>query len=229
MNSSHRATAPDVVTFDCYGTLIDWETGIRNSFLKALAKYELGSGQEGRVFELYEEEERRVEKQPYHSYREVLSESVLAAAEKIGWDLTREQSQFLANDLPNWKPFEDTNNVLRSLAKHCKLGILSNVDNDLLAGTRKHLEVPFQIVVTAEMVRSYKPGRAHFDRARKIIGNEAEWVHVAGSFYHDIEPATKLGIRAMWVNRRGVPAPRKLDRPVDEVRDLESLVTLLAA
>ncbi len=218
----------EVITFDCYGTLIDWETGIRNAFHSALLQTGARQDLESKAFELYEEEERRVEKEkPHLLYRDVLSKASLNVAKKIGWKLPEAQSNFLAKALPSWAPFPDTNPSLAEFSRNHSLGILSNVDNDLLAGTLKHLTSPFNIKVTAENVRSYKPAPAHFDQARKIIGDRP-WVHVAASQYHDIEPAVKLGIRAVWVNRKNAhPNSQYSKMEVSTVKDLAELVDLL--
>ncbi len=219
----------DVVTFDCYGTLIDWETGIRTAFHKALTKSGPPGLGESSIFRLYDEEERSIEKQSYRPYRQVLSQAVFKVARRVGWELPEEQSGFLAEDLPNWRPFPETNPALKRLAGKYKLGILSNVDDDLLAGTLKHLAVPFEILVTAEQVRFYKPEFAHFERTRRLIG-ERRWLHVAASMYHDIEPARKLGIEAVWVNRKNQPLPGNHQGPrVKQVDGLEKLAIMLNA
>src|SRR5262249_24748930 len=131
---------PDVVTFDCYGTLIDWEAGIRGAFQAIISKAP-GSRKvdSSKLFELYEEEEKRVEKEEYRSYRRVLTETVMRIGAKTGLKFTNSDAGFLAEDLPNWKPFAETNPSLGRLSGSCRLGILSNVDEDLLAGTLKHL------------------------------------------------------------------------------------------
>jgi 2-haloalkanoic acid dehalogenase type II len=200
---------PDIVTFDCYGTLIDWETGIRNAFRKALAGNGPAGVDEGKVSELYEDEEKKVEKEKYRPYREVLAETARRVAGMVGWELPPEEAGFLAEDLPNWRPFNDTNPALERLSGRCRLGILSNVDEDLLAGTLNHLSVSFDPVVTAEQVRSYKPGVAHFVRAREIVGGSS-WFHVAASLYHDIMPAVDLGVGVVWVNRKGLAVPHSV-------------------
>lgn len=217
-----------VVTFDCYGTLIDWETGIRNAFHRAMSQTGAGSGLESKAFELYEEEERRVEREkPHLLYRDVLGKTSLSVAGKIGWNLSEAQSKFLVKELPTWTPFPDTNPSLEKLSRRHSLGILSNVDNDLLAGTLKHLTSPFEIIVTAENVRSYKPAPTHFEEARKII-RERSWIHVAGSQYHDIEPAVRLKIKAVWVNRKNArPTSKYSEKQVLEVKDLSELVDRL--
>jgi 2-haloalkanoic acid dehalogenase type II len=217
----------EVITFDCYGTLIDWETGIRNAFHSALLQTGARQDLESKAFELYEEEERRVEKEkPHLLYRDVLSRTSLNVAKKIGWKLPEAQSYFLAKALPSWAPFPDTYPSLSQLSRKHSLGILSNIDNDLLAGTLKHLTSPFNIKVTAENVKSYKPAPAHFVEARKIIAGRP-WVHVAASQYHDIEPAVRLGIRAVWVNRKNAKPNSQNSAVVSQVKDLAELVDLL--
>ena len=221
------ATA-EVITFDCYGTLIDWEKGIRNAFHNAILKTGGDPSLESKACETYEEEERRVEKEkPHILYRDVLSKTSLAVARKIGWKLPEADSSFLARELPNWTPFPDTNPSLARLARKHTLGILSNVDNDLLSGTLRHLRSSFEIQVTAENVGSYKPAFGHFEEARRIIGDRG-WVHVAGSQYHDIEPAVKLGISAVWVNRKNArPAGNYSTKQASVVKDLTELVNRL--
>lgn len=217
-----------VITFDCYGTLIDWETGIRNAFHRAMSQTRASPGLESEAFELYEEQERRVEREkPHLLYRDVLGKTSLNVARKIGWKLSEAESKFLVKELPTWTPFPDTNPSLARLSRKHTLGILSNVDNDLLAGTLKHFTSPFEIIVTAENVRSYKPASAHFEEARRIIG-ERSWVHVAASRYHDIEPAARLGIKAVWVNRKKARSTSHYSKAeVWEVNDLDELARRL--
>ncbi len=128
-------------------------------------------GLESKAFELYEEEERRVERErPHLLYRSVLSKTSLSVARKIGWKLSEAESTFLAKELPTWAPFPDTNPSLLRLSTEHTLGILSNVDNDLLAGTVKHFTSPFEIRVTAENVRSYKPALGQCSSGSKPYG-----------------------------------------------------------
>jgi 2-haloalkanoic acid dehalogenase type II len=220
----------EFVTFDCYGTLIDWETGIQRAFKQALEGTGLSQTQEAELFELYQEEEKRVEGQmPYRKYREVLALAASSAARKFGRTIPEKLSSILAEELPSWAPFPDTNPALERLATEYTLGILSNVDDDLLAGTLKHFTVPFDLVVTAERVRSYKPRTEHFEEARGIIGADRGWLHVAASVYHDIEPASRLGINAAWINRKNSAEGRRLKgRIFREVKDLTQLADWLA-
>ena len=218
----------DVITFDCYGTLIDWESGIRNSFQRILRETGANPDLGDKALELYEDEERRIEREkPHVPYRNVLSKTALALSRRIGWDLKESLSSFLAEDLPNWTPFTDTNSALPRLAKGHVLGILSNTDNDLLGETMKHLKAKFDTIVTAEHVKSYKPAFAHFEKAYELIGDR-RWVHVAGSQYHDIEPAATLGIRAIWVNRKEGGLLRNYAKDqVSQVVDLNQLAEQL--
>src|SRR5207253_1963847 len=186
---------PRVMTFDCYGTLIDWETGIRNAFRSAMLRTGASQGLESKAFELYEEEERRVERErPHLLYYHVLSKTSLRVARKIGWKLSDAESTFLARELPTWTPFPDTNPSLARLATEHTRPILSNVVNDLLAVTIKHLTRPFEIRGTAANVRCYLPALGHFEEERRVIGDRS-WTHVADSQYHDIGPAKQLGIK----------------------------------
>lgn len=116
----------------------------------------------------------------------------------VGYKL--DDYDFLVESLPRWRPFADTNPALMRLARHFKLGVLSNIDTDLFAETRKHFPVPFDLVITAQDVGSYKPEAKHFLEARRRIGN-AKWIHAAQSFYHDITPCQRLGIDSAWINR----------------------------
>lgn len=218
---------PEVITFDCYGTLIDWESGIKDAFRKALSESAAKPELLPEALKLYEAEEARIEReQPHPSYNSVLKETTRSIAKKIGWKLADKDGSFLAKALPEWTPFPDTNPALERLARKHSLGILSNVDNNLLSATLKHFNIRFDLLITAENVRSYKPRLRHFDEARRVIG-ERPWVHVAGSFYHDIQPAMALGIRAVWVNRRGVIPPHSYPKDVVvEVRNLSQVADL---
>jgi 2-haloacid dehalogenase/putative hydrolase of the HAD superfamily len=191
----------DVITFDCYGTLIDWESGIAGAFLHAAAEDGVTLTRDG-ILHAYAGIERRVEAEGYRSYREVLRETATRVASALDWPLAPERAGFLGESLPSWQPFPDTNPALeRLVAAGCRLGILSNIDDDLLAATRKHFTVDFDIVVTAQQVRSYKPGHAHFLTAREIIG-ESRWLHAAESNFHDVVPTNTLGIDNVWINRQ---------------------------
>ena len=192
----------DVITFDCYGTLIDWETGISHAMLGAAAADGVRL-ERAAVLAAYAELEPEIEATTFRSYREVLGLTASAVAERLGWRLDSTRARFLAHSLGDWPPFPDTNAALEQLHRAgMRLGILSNVDDDLLAATRRHLTVPFDLIVTAAQVRSYKPAAGHFHAARERLG-DVRWLHAAQSWFHDVEPAMALGIPAAWINRKG--------------------------
>lgn len=188
----------DVITFDCYGTLIDWESGIADAFLRAGFAEDRAT-----VLAKHAEIEPVVEAERYRRYRDVLAETAARMARTFGRET---DGAFLAESLPHWQPFADTNGALERLAKAgYRLGILSNVDDDLLAETRKHFPVDFALIVTAQQVGSYKPAPGHFLAAREKIG-DARWLHAAQSNFHDIVPTNALNIPNAWINRKGETA-----------------------
>ena len=158
----------------------------------------------------------------------MLGETARRVAPAIGWKLSPERVGFLAESLPHWKPFQDTNPALKRLASRFKLGILSNIDDDLLAATMRHFDVAFDLVVTAQQVKSYKPGVGHFHEARARAGAE-RLLHAAQSYFHDVVPATQLGIPVVWVNRKGSRVEPGGLLPTHEVRDLLELADLVGA
>jgi 2-haloalkanoic acid dehalogenase type II len=215
----------DIITFDCYGTLIDWESGIVDAF-KSEAARERKVLEAGHIIDAYMSEELQVESNAYKPYRDVLAETESRVAARIGLNIATERAGFLAASLPDWQPFPDANPALIRLGRRFELGILSNIDDDPLAATRRHFDVDFRLVVTAEQVRSYKPGEAHFERAlARIAGKRI--LHAAQSYFHDVIPATRLGIPVAWVNRHGGIIEEGGRRPTYEVRNLTELANLL--
>lgn len=213
----------DVITFDCYGTLIDWRSGITEAFQRAAREdgIELRADD---VLREYNRVEPVVQRERYRLYRDVLAETTYRAARGLGWPLSFERATFLAQSLPSWKPFADTNPALERLrGAGYKLGILSNIDDDLLAATRRHFTVGFDLIITAQQVKSYKPARPHFDAAREWIGS-ARWLHAAESNFHDIVPTNAMGVANAWVNRNR----ERGEKPTYEVPDLTALADLLA-
>ena len=192
----------DVITFDCYGTLVDWERGISSALVDEATRAGIEL-EPHEALELYMEIEPAVEAEAYRSYREVLSETARRVAARLSWTVSSRQSAFLPESLSGWPVFEDTRAGLRRLAESgYRLGILSNVDDDLLAATRSVLDTPFEagLIVTAQAVGSYKPAHGHFLEARRRIGS-ARWLHAAQSWFHDVVPASELQIPTAWVNR----------------------------
>jgi 2-haloacid dehalogenase/putative hydrolase of the HAD superfamily len=215
----------DVITFDCYGTLIDWESGIADAFLRA-AHADGIEFRRDEVLRAYAAIEPVVEQERYRRYRDVLTETATRVANSLGWPLAYQRATFLISSLASWKPFPDTNPALQRLRDAgYQLGILSNVDDDLLAATRKHFNVGFDLLITAEQVKSYKPAPAHFVAAKARIG-QLRWLHAAQSNFHDIVPMNAMGVPTAWVNRHGAFALPG-GRPTYEVRDLNALADLL--
>jgi 2-haloalkanoic acid dehalogenase type II len=216
----------DVITFDCYGTLIDWEGGIADAFAREAAADGLRL-EAADTLQEYARIEPLVEQERYRPYREVLAEVAVSVARSLGWAIPESRGVFLPDSLPNWQPFADTNAALERLRNAgYRLGILSNTDDDLLGATRRHFTVDFDLLITAQQVRAYKPSLPHFLTARERIGT-ARWLHAAQSNMHDIVPANSLGIPTVWINRKGEGAlPGGI--PGRELPDLEGLANWLA-
>ena len=228
LNAGERLGPYDIITFDCYGTLIDWEGGISGAFLEAAAEDGVKL-EPGAVLGAYGEIEPIVEAEMYRSYREVLGETARRIAERFGWNISKDRARFLAESLPGWRPFPDTNAALERLAASgLKFGVLSNVDDELLAGTLKHFTVDFDLLVTAQQLRSYKPAFEHFQEARKRLeaAGTTGWLHAAQSYFHDVVPSVALGIPVAWINRKG-EAPSGEARPDKEFSTLADLAEWL--
>ena len=189
-----------LITFDCYGTLIDWESGILGALRPMFSQD--GQTPDARLLELYGDVEVELESGPYLHYRQVLSQAVQEIGRRLNTAISEQQGEAFAQSITRWKPFPDTVPALQSLAKKFRLAIISNVDDDLFAETRKMLPVDFDFVVTAQQVRSYKPAPGNFEEALRRSGVDAYQVlHAGQSLYHDIAPANALGISNVWVNR----------------------------
>ena len=219
-----------VLTFDCYGTLIDWESGILGALRPLLAAHGI-SLTDDKLLELYGELEAEAEAGDYQPYRKVLEAVARGFGRRLGFEPTEEEAKSLPESLKNWQPFPDTVAALQKLKRRFKLAIVSNVDDDLFAATARRLEVPFDWVITAQQAGSYKPSHRNFKLALERIGlPPAQVLHVAQSIYHDIIPARELGLATVWVNRRGpkgggaTKAAR--GQPDLEVPDLKTLAEM---
>jgi 2-haloalkanoic acid dehalogenase type II len=220
--------AYDVITFDCYGTLIDWERGIAGALLAAARDAEIEVEPE-RALGIFHEVEPMVQGAAFAPYRDVLAATARQVAEFLGWELDDTAAARFAASVPDWPPFADTAAALRRLAAAgYTLGILSNVDDDLLAGTLRHFDTPFDLIVTAQQVRSYKPAHGHFLAARDQIGGR-RWLHAAQSLFHDVRPCNELGIPVVWVNRQAEQIPPDGPRPLETVPSLAALADWLGA
>ena len=190
------------LTFDCYGTLINWDAGIVGTLQPILAAHGRNLAPAG-ILELYAAIERNEEKE-YRPYRQIMEGVVAKMAARLAFAPSSAELRALPDALGDWDPFPDTVAGLRRLKQHFKLGIVSNTDDDLFARTARRLEVPFDAIVTAQQVRSYKPSLNNFQRAlERMEAERKDVLHVAESLYHDIAPANQLGIASVWVNRSG--------------------------
>jgi 2-haloacid dehalogenase len=220
----------EIVTFDCYGTLINWEAGLLAALHRVLSAHSKRI-EDAALLELYGEFEQRAEQPPFQPYREVLGSVVRQFGTELGFTPTAEEVQSLADSLPRWKPWPDTVAALRQLKTRFRLAILSNVDDDLFAGTRPQLEVAFDEVITAQQAQAYKPSLSLFELALGRIKTPAHRVlHVGQSIYHDVVPAQALGLATVWVNRPssrpGVGAVKSADaRPDSTVTSLAQLAS----
>ncbi len=221
-----------VLTFDCYGTLINWEAGILGAVRPLLAAH----GQQptdSEILELYSELEPAAQGGEYLRYREVLRAVVQGFGRRLGFAVSPAEADSLPDSLPDWKPFPDTVEALGRLKRRYQLAVVSNIDDDLFAHTAKHLQVSFDHVITAQQCRSYKPSLNNFRTAMARIGVPPDRIlHVAQSLFHDVVPARSLGLATVWVNRRnlraGATATRSADvRPDLEVPDLKTLADLV--
>lgn len=186
------------ISFDCYGTLVDWRTGMSHS-LNIVAP---GAGAE--MLALHREIEGAIEiDRPYQSYRQVLAESVRQMAARVERPLAPGSEEILAATLPYWPLFPDTNEALTELKRQgWKLAILSNVDRDLIAGTLRGFDVLFDLVITAQDVRSYKPADAHARRFLELTGvKPRNWLYAAVNHQYDLVPGHALGAACVWINR----------------------------
>jgi len=221
------------ISFDCYGTLIDWEAGMLPVLRALLTRHNCNLA-DAAILEFYGEFEADAEGGRYRTYREVLESVVRAFGERLGFQPSPSETLSLPRSVPSWPPFADTVTALGQLKKRYKLAIISNIDEDLFAQTRMLLEVDFDAVVTAEQARSYKPSLRNFELALERLGIAREQLlHAAQSIYHDVVPARALGISTVWVNRKsarpGIGAVRAAEgHPGLEVPDLATLAKLAA-
>jgi 2-haloacid dehalogenase len=189
------------LTFDCYGTLIDWEAGILTALRRALPSG--WPATDSRLLERFAVHEAEAERGPYLSYREVLARSLRGIAADHGVELTPDAVRRFSESVAEWPPFPDSSEALRRLAERFRLGVITNCDQDLFAQSNRRLGVRFDWVVAADQVRSYKPSHANFERAFEMIPVPRERIlHVAQSLYHDHVPAKALGMTTVWIDRR---------------------------
>jgi 2-haloacid dehalogenase len=221
-----------VLMFDCYGTLINWEQGILAALRPLLVAHSCPLPDHD-LLERFATLESAAEAGAYRPYTEVLRHVVEGLGAQLHFTPTPDECDSLAASLPHWPPFGDTVAALQALHKRYKLAILSNIDDALFVHSARHLQVSFDWVITAQQAQAYKPAQRNFTLALQRIGLPKEQLlHVAQSLYHDIAPATQLGLATVWVNRRhGQPSagatPPAHATPDLEVPDLRTLVQLM--
>jgi 2-haloacid dehalogenase len=207
------------VSFDCFGTLVDWQSGFRG----ILAAH--GATRSDAVVTAFHRHEAMLEAQEYRSYREVLRLALERAMRDAG-ETGVGSATILSDDWSALPVFDDTVAALAELrGDGWSLGVLTNCDDDLFAATAERVGVSFDRVITAQNVRSYKPAPAHFFRFRETIGEDSTWVHVACSWFHDVAPAHKIGIPRVWIDREKTGDDPAVATAV--LPDLRGLATLL--
>jgi len=215
------------VTFDCYGTLVDWNGGIRAE-LESL----FGVEHAGRLLARYHELEPEIQAaQPGSSYREVLTLALERVADEAGFTLPEGETSVLARSLPSWPVFDDVSPALaEARSRGWRLAILSNTDRDLIEASMETIGVPFDVAIVAGEIGSYKPAKRHWEVFREQTGADpAAHAHVAQSLYHDIAPATELGIPCIWINRLGEPADSRPRRALLTLTGLADALDELVA
>ena len=222
-----------IITFDCYGTLIDWESGMLAALKPLLANHGVDLEDE-QILIKFAQFESEQEKGEYKKYREVLKAVVRQFGEQFSFKPSLDEQNSLPDSIKNWQPFPDTVEALQLLKRRFKLAIISNIDDELFANTAYHLGVELDYVITAEQVKSYKPALKNFKLAIERVQHPPEQIlHAAASVYHDIVPASSLGLATVWVNRRanqkgsGAALPASAQAGL-EVPDLQTLATLSA-
>jgi len=216
------------VTFDVYGTLIDWETGVLDAFKKEAARSGFTIADTAELVNMFHEISRDVEGGSYELYAEVLRRTVVEITKRLDWPLEPSRSGFLPDSVQRWPAFRETNPQMKKFVKRFQTGLISNIDDKLLGQTRRHIPHDYDLVVTAQQVRSYKPDPAHFKEFARRIGGKKGWVHVASSYHHDIEPCLKEKVPCVWVNRRGEELEGR-KKPDAEVKTLKEAAELLGA
>jgi 2-haloacid dehalogenase len=217
-----------ILTFDCYGTLIDWETGIWQALDPVFTAHQVVMQPE-QALELYGELESQAEAGEYQEYKTVLRLVLEGFGARLGFKPTPDELQTFSTCVKDWPAFPDSSGALQALHKKYKLAIISNVDDDLFAFSQERLQVEFDWIITARQARSYKPSLNNFWVAFERIGvPQHQILHVAQSLFHDIVPAKQLGLACVWINRRtGKPGfgatPPAQAKPDLEIPDLQSL------
>ena len=225
-------TLPKAITFDCYGTLIDWERAIQQFFAESLDSKGIGYVDPQTLQEEWEEIQFRYIQEQYRPYRQVLRDTLKMVFNNYHIPTNNEECDEFADSMGYWKPFSDTRDAILELQKLVKVALITNTDNSIIAQTEQTIGVKFDDIITAEQAGAYKPSLEGFQLARKRLGLTASQIWHAGfGFKYDIVPAKKLGYTTVWVNRQGNARPGRVKETflVGDMRTLAYLVKGIAA
>lgn len=215
------------VTFDCYGTLIDWEAGAFDAYQKEADRDGFTVNRDT-LIPLFLDIQHEVQSGSYELYAEVLRRTIVKVAGELGWEIEPSRAQFLPDSVARWLPFREANAAMDRLAKRYQVGIISNIDDKLLGVSRRHLRTELDLVVTGQQVRSYKPDPVHFKECARRIGGKKGWLHIGSGYVNDVAPLLKMNVPVIWVNRHG----EKLDgrrAPGATVKNLRDAAKRLGA
>jgi len=223
-----RVNVPSVISFDCYGTLVDWESGI-SSFLAQTLEQKKAVVDVPEVFRAREDVEYELIQGAYKQYREILGLSLKEAFYRFSIPYDVRDGEQLAESVPTWPVFKETQAALEKLAERSKLAIISNIDNDIIQKTRDNIGVSFSLTVTAQDAQAYKPSTKPFELALKRLGCKSKDVlHVSSGFRYDIPPARKLGFKTAWINRKNEKKPA-VQHPDYEFQSLTQLAEFVGS
>jgi 2-haloacid dehalogenase len=211
----------DALTFDCYGTLIDWESGLLEALRTVLVRHGIDATDDS-ILEAFARHESAIEAEAYRPYREVLGEALVRICREHGVSPAADEVATIGGSVADWPAFPDSAAALARLREQFRLGVITNCDDDLFAASSRRLGDPFDWVITAQQARRYKPNPRGFELAFERIGLPTSRIlHVAQSLFHDHVPAKRLGLATVWVNRRHGRAGSGATPPAEATPDVE--------
>ena len=225
-------TLPKAITFDCYGTLIDWESAIQRFFAESLDMKAMGHVDPRTLQTEWEEIQFRYIQEQYRPYRQVLRDTLRMVFSNYHIPTNNEECDEFADSMGYWKPFPDTKDAIIELQKYVRVVLITNTDDSIIAQTEQTIGVKFDDIITAEQARAYKPSHEGFLLARERLGLKVSQMWHAGfGFKYDIVPAKKLGYTTVWVNRQGQARPGRVKETflVGDMRTLAYLIRGIAA
>ncbi len=223
---------PKAITFDCYGTLIDWEGAVQQFFAERLAAHNIEGMNPRELQRKWEEIQFVYIQEQYRPYRQVLNDTLRTALDTAQIPYAEEDIESFANSMGKWQPFPDTKEAILELQKYVKVVLITNTDNDIIAETERTIGVHFDEIITAEQAQAYKPSHKGFELARERLGLPISDIWHAGfGFKYDIVPATEMGYMTVWVNRQGEAQPVDVKETflVGDMRTLVYLIKGIAA